>query len=314
MITGLQIDGEISDWLATRGEEHVPLTFVYRSPYDNLTGRHIKHFADETLLAWFQRVWDTPDPGGDVDVSELLFGQYVYGFSSLFDRIWEHQLEVPKSDDQLKQCLEQYIYAELFAECSSEVLQVFTDDDELDVRYFLMDDRFIERNQDRCAFLTHTRSLPTSVVGANGQPCTYLYIHAPEESADSQMWERVVTQGVRLDKPVATIEAYEKQGCCEACEVLAELSEMKSGNLTWQKALSSIAKKDRGYPARDGNQSVIDCSEHICQLHHHAKTWGETHLFHQIIVFDDLWAKAHPALSKSLDFYARDRGILENAN
>jgi hypothetical protein len=33
-------------------------------------------------------------------------------------------------------------------------------------------------------------------------------------------------------------------------------------------------------------------------------------LFHQVIVFDDLWAAAHPELAAAIDFYASDAGLI----
>jgi hypothetical protein len=35
------------------------ITFVYRSPYENPTGRYVKRLPDDSILAWFQRVWSS---------------------------------------------------------------------------------------------------------------------------------------------------------------------------------------------------------------------------------------------------------------
>src|SRR5687768_9741294 len=40
-----------------RERRPMPVHFVYRSPYEGPTGKFVKHFPDDTVLAWFQRQW-----------------------------------------------------------------------------------------------------------------------------------------------------------------------------------------------------------------------------------------------------------------
>ncbi len=287
------------------------LTFVYRSPYDNLTGRYVRKFPHGSILSWFQEVWGTKaaDCEGQ-DICEKLLGKAVYGFDSLFDAIQEHGLPVPRDNAELGKLLEAHVYAEGGTMFMPQALQVFTDDDEQDLRYFLLDDRFIEDNPDRCAFLTYEASLPTGTDTAGASPCAYLYVHSPVQTLDSQVWDAVTCPGVRLDDPVAVIEAYEALDYAEAEDVLDDLSELKSARLTWRDTLAALAKKERGSEDREGNDSQLICADHICQLHHHACTWEWGKLFHQVVLFDDVWAASHPHLESSLRFYASDGELI----
>lgn len=290
----------------------MPFTFVYRSPYENQTGRYIRRFPKHTILQWFQEHWFTHP---DTDSKELL-GSSVYGFENLFEEITLSEIPVPKDHNELGKILKEHIYAEGSVAFTPEVLEVFTDDDALDVRYWFIEDSFAERHPEKTAFLLHEGSLPTDVNTSETAPCTYLYAHGPVESADSQEWDCVQCPGSRLgDHPRAVIEAYEALGGAEAGEFFDALLEQKSGTMTWPEILEARTKLvPTGNTKRKANASVLQCSEHICQLDHHAKTWKLrriTKLFFQTILFDDIWAASHPMLARSIEHYACDRSIIE---
>jgi hypothetical protein len=290
------------------------ITFVYRSPYENLTGRYVKRLPDASILAWFQRVWNSQAGHAEDDLSERLLGQHVYGFDSLFDAIKQHSLAVPSDQRELEQQLKTHLYAQGGIACTPEVLQVLTNDDELELRYYFIDDSFIKGNPSRCAFLVHEGSLPKDGLSSVSEPCTCLFVHAPEQTIYSQVWDRVVKPGVRLDDLAGTIDAYKAMRNVNAVGVRQELISLASSGASWRDAVAVISAKDLGRGSRLANESVLDCSEHICQLHHHAATisWGrfQRRLFHQVIVFDDLWAAAHPELAAAIDFYASDTGLI----
>lgn len=290
------------------------ITFVYRSPYENLTGRYVKRLPDASILAWFQRVWNSQAGHAEDDLSERLLGQHMYGFDSLFDAIKQHGLAVPSDQRELEQQLKTHLYAQGGIACTPEALQVLTNDDELELRYYFIDDSFIKENPSRCAFLVHEGSLPKDGLSSVSEPCTCLFVHAPEQTIYSQVWDRVVKPGVRLDDLAGTFDAYKAMRNVNAVGVRQELISLASSGASWRDALAVISAKDLGRGSRLANESVLDCSEHICQLHHHAATisWGrfQRRLFHQVIVFDDLWAAAHPELAAAIDFYASDAGLI----
>ncbi len=295
----------------------MPITFVYRSPYQNLTGRYIKKFPHESLLEWFQEHWDRREPSDEPWLSEILLGQNVYGFGALFDAIEEHKIPVPKTNEELGAILKQHIYAEGGpASFSPRWLHVATDDDEWELRYNFLDDRYIEQKPEVFAFLTHEGSLPSDVAEVESEPCTYLFVHSPVASCDSQRWDRVIAKGARLDDVEAIIDAYavdsppREHPCWEADEVRELLIAKKADGLSWPQLLEEIAEIDYSY-ARKENRSQIECSEHICQLHHHAWDWAigdrdPIPIYFQVVVFDDIWAASHPFMLESMQCYADD--------
>ncbi len=126
--------------------------FVYRSHYDP-TLNHLRRFDDDTVLGWFHRNWKAvPDPAASDHVKKL-FGRHVYGFRSLFNAIAEHSLPAPASDAALKRLLDRHLYVEGELRCRPNVIQVLTDDDELEMAYYFFDDHFLAKHGDRAAFL-----------------------------------------------------------------------------------------------------------------------------------------------------------------
>jgi len=290
----------------------MPFTFAYRSPYNNLTGRYIRRFEDDTILSWFQKHWNSGSS------SEKILGQATYGFESLFDHVSEKQIPIPQTVEELGEVLKVNIYAEEGVRFAPQMLEVFTDDDELDLQYFMIEDEFAKQNPDRTSFLLHEGSLPTEAPVSESKPCTWLYVHSPVQSADSQTWDRVKCEGVRLaDGPRAVIEAYQGLRYAEAEKFYSSLVEWKDSEKTWQEIIEAWVEQCLQSNAddaklEDGTQLI--CDQHIIQLHHHAETWkrakGLSRLFYQVIVFDDVWAAEHPHLAKSIDFYASDRSLL----
>jgi hypothetical protein len=139
--------------------------FCYRSPYDSLLGRHLQPLPDETVLAWFQRNWtcaghseyedDWHSRSSDWLQSEL--GCDPYGLSSIFSAVRSNKLRCPRSEKQLFTLLRKHLYVEYDREtgilCQPGAIQVYTDDDNLDVCYYFWDDQYLARHADRAAFV-----------------------------------------------------------------------------------------------------------------------------------------------------------------
>lgn len=145
--------------------------FVLRSHYDNPSEKVARSFDDATVLDWFRNRWESfREHGADSDTAydhcERLFGVPVYGFSSLLVAIRENEVAVPESGDDLADTLETHLYFEGECLCESHCLQVLTDDDELELAYFLFDDAYLAEHGSRAAFLRRVDwRLPTAVEG-----------------------------------------------------------------------------------------------------------------------------------------------------
>jgi hypothetical protein len=139
--------------------------FCYRSPYDSLLGRHLQPLPDETVLAWFQRNWDCAGNSKDEDDWHARSSDWLqseldcdpYGLSSIFSAARREKLSCPRSDAKLFSLLREYLYVESDRKkgilCQRGAIQVYTDDDNLDVSYYFWDDRYLAKHADRAAFI-----------------------------------------------------------------------------------------------------------------------------------------------------------------
>jgi uncharacterized protein (TIGR02996 family) len=146
--------------------------FVYRSHYDTPALNHLRRFDDDSVLAWFRRHWrGVADYGEAARHVKKLLGCHVYGLGSLFHAIAEHSLAAPASDAALKRLLDENLYAEGEIICRPHVVQVLTDDDELEKAYYFFDDHFLAKYDDRAAFLLHEDwALPAGEGGGGFKP------------------------------------------------------------------------------------------------------------------------------------------------
>jgi uncharacterized protein (TIGR02996 family) len=132
-------------------ESRVPVYFVYRSHYDSPSGKRLARFEDDTLLGWFRSHWPTIAKG---DVGDLL-GFGVYGFGSLFGYDIEVIPPPPATDEELANYVQGNLYSEGPILTSPHLITVQTDDDELEVAYYIFDGHYLEEYGDRASFLLH---------------------------------------------------------------------------------------------------------------------------------------------------------------
>jgi uncharacterized protein (TIGR02996 family) len=138
--------------------------FVYRSHYQWPAGLRRQQFADATVLDWFRNHWwgITYENGAHERAAELL-GMDVYGFGSLFMAIAEHQLPPPRTNRDLAAVLREHLYVEGEIRCAPHAVQVLTDDDEIQMAYYIFDDEYLAKHRDRAAFfLNEGWQLPAS--------------------------------------------------------------------------------------------------------------------------------------------------------
>jgi uncharacterized protein (TIGR02996 family) len=154
--------------------------FVYRSHYDDPAGKRLKRFADATLLDWFRNHWRLGSAEEVGDRLDELLGFSVYGFASLFEHAAENDLPAPQTDDDLARYLEEHLYSEgPILYYPPHLLTVQTDDDELEVCYYVFDDRYLAEHGKLAAYLLKGWRLPSG--HADGP-------FEPTEPIDEEPW------------------------------------------------------------------------------------------------------------------------------
>jgi len=129
--------------------------FTYRSAYIP-NSRHVKVFEGNSVLSWFQQNWDLLS--GENDEDKKLLGTYVYGFpiSNYKDGL---KVPAPETISELKDKISKYVYSnEVLAD--EHCLQVFTDDDEIQLVWQVFDEDFAKANMDKVS-LWLAEDLPT---------------------------------------------------------------------------------------------------------------------------------------------------------
>jgi uncharacterized protein (TIGR02996 family) len=192
------------------------VTIVYRSHYDDPSGKRVKRFEDATVLDWFRNHWAELSRDDADKRLPALIGFDIYGFPSLFGRAHEQNLPAPKDDAQLGEYLAAHLYSEGPILAEPHRITVQTDDDELEVCYYIFDDAYLAEHGARAAYLlnegwrlpaehaeagTFEPSEPTLAEGptGGGTGATYLVLLTYEDSANlSDMRGASRIEGVRI--------------------------------------------------------------------------------------------------------------------
>ena len=332
--------------------------FVYRSPYDNPTGKFVRRFDDTSVLAWFQIRWEGAKEAEDTyDYARSLVGCSVYGFGSLFECIKECDLPCPRSDRELARVLKEHLYAEGEILARPNVIQVLTDDDELELAYYFFDDTFLAKHGDRAAYLLQKatalpaagKEAPTATARARTRRLklsgehggvTYLaFLTFYDSCALSDLEGAYRIEGVRVPELMAYLQirtlrgdvpfeirlmqaqarAYTDVANLEA--LWQRLGRLSLRNLSdaYDTAVYTQSDPVRGHqilaaavPGEGPGSALsqVQAGSHLAQLCLHVDTWGKQPLFHQWIVFDDLWLAANPALGNAILRYAAQWDVL----
>jgi uncharacterized protein (TIGR02996 family) len=100
---------------------------------------------------------------------------------------------------------------------------------------------------------------------------------------------------------------------------LAGVSRYPVSDLSWfgkgsipsaQQELAEMRERLPTRPEHDPSKSLINVEEHAAQLCLHTGNWDGKEMFHQWLLFDDLWASAHPNLANAILCYARRWDVL----
>ncbi|MBE1532562.1 hypothetical protein [Actinomadura algeriensis] len=141
--------------------------FVSRWREEVPFSKRVVTVAEATVLGWFRRGWSREDPQAWID-NEL--GGDVYGLDSIFEEVQKRSLPQPRSVDELRELLHEHLWVEGtddFIRLGEHALRVRTDDDEVDLAYYFIEDEAAAASPDRLAFLLHdTWPLPTDAVAS----------------------------------------------------------------------------------------------------------------------------------------------------
>lgn len=135
--------------------------FVYRTPYDQPFGKYYCRFDHDDVLSWFLDLLErvrkcaTADEANESIINFL--GANVYGFWMLTERLFDEgkKLTAPKDFGQLVEFIRRHLYVNEVKSDAPHLLQVLTDDDELDLAWYAFDDEFAARHPERAAFLLY---------------------------------------------------------------------------------------------------------------------------------------------------------------
>jgi uncharacterized protein (TIGR02996 family) len=129
--------------------------FVFRSHYEDPSGKRLKRFEDATLLDWFRNHWlELADPEtGDADRLQDLLGFWWLG--SLFNGAKQDRLPPPKSEEQLREYIEEHLYTEGEVVFQPHALTDLDNDDELEYCYYAFDDVYLAEHPGHADFLLH---------------------------------------------------------------------------------------------------------------------------------------------------------------
>ncbi|WP_326557225.1 hypothetical protein [Micromonospora sp. NBC_01796] len=177
--------------------------FVCRWREESPFGKRVVTVPDATALDWFRRGWDRDDA---YDWIGRELGGDVYGLNSIFEEARERNLPRPETVDELRELLNEHLWVEgddegTFIRLGEHALRVRTDDDEVDLAYYFIDNEAAASSPDRLTYLLHdTWPLPTSAAApdtvfshdvpvrtvqrARPEPDSVFSVHLPWDSPD----------------------------------------------------------------------------------------------------------------------------------
>lgn len=315
------------------------LYLAYRSGYIP-NNRYVKEFEEETIINWFQRYWDkfiTENPEEDDEYVTAL-GTHIYGFP-----IWPYDDEplpsMPTDFEELKNTIGKYIYNNEI-QGDENCLKVLTDDDEIELAWFLFTEKYKKENFEKLSLWFHNQ-LPTKYgeVGTkldvdieilpqgNKEGCIYFISCPIYDGANLEDLEGCYKiENIRIPDIIDYLkendfEESEKEydyGYSEL-EFLQYISRV-SENIdveTLFKIFSKIPITELDVNQyedstidellkldlrNDKEKSKVNASEHICEIS--INTVGE--YYNYWIVFDDLWVEENEGLAKSILCFGKE--------
>ena len=278
----------------TQNDDNDFIYFAARTPYNTASGRYVKKLPAKSVLQWFQDNWNS-----ERDSNESV-GAHFYGLGSLFENT--NGNEIPQSLEEVVAAIETRCYNNSIV-AHEGAIEFTTDDDELHLVYHWFTPDFAEKNMDRVGFLIHEGWLPSEVNEiSNSQPATYLCSRSPCQTCDSELWDYFEIPDIRLDQ-IGNVAAIMEAKRGADSYWLKKFLETVPNEFSWEQAIEKLVAEQCNWE-NGNNETEFHCSTHICEMRQHYTThsnWSsKPKEFHQFVVFDDLWAAAHPTMVKSI--------------
>ncbi|GAA2480948.1 hypothetical protein [Winogradskya humida] len=296
--------------------------FVCRWREDSPFSKRVVTQPDATVLDWFRRGWVRDDPE---DWIEAELGGGVYGLESIFERGREQGIAAPETVDELRELLDEYLWVESDDDpirLGEHALRVRTDDDEVDLAYYFIDDVAAAASPERLAFLLNdTWPLPANAIAF---PDAHFSHHVPVRivppagaGGDAVYSVRVGWEhrgnGTNLDLTGALM--FPGVSLPELVGHLRDADDLKADDARLLRELIAPGDDDIGlamrrYAQLDGydpapgvvrdkkpGRDIISLEPHIAQV---ARYIDDFFGYDQWFLFDTRWAAAHPDLASSL--------------
>ena len=297
--------------------------FVYRTHYEGPLSKRVKKLNAPSVLAWFQKAIKAKGKGVEKEL-----GGGVYGFDSLFEE--EH--DVPKTVAALRDLLEEDLYSEGDIRVDAHSVRVQTDDDEVDLAYFFLDDAAVKK-KDRVAWLLHDEPKLPAKIGkgkykppfaidalskVKGEGTTYVCLLTFADS-ESMPGSAHAFQGVRLPGLAAHMRSAKAEewpfelrllrASLDGDDVAAGLKKIAGypllDVLNAESTSEAMTKADMDKLAKgrkaNAKKLVMHATPHAVLFSPYVtKSFGHQ----QMVFFDDLWASANADLASSLLRYA----------
>ncbi|MEU4620409.1 hypothetical protein AB0G04_10595 [Actinoplanes sp. NPDC023801] len=312
------------------------MIFVSRDRCASPYSRMVVPVPGVTVLEWFQREWRNVD-------AEDTIGGGAYGLYTLFEAVQEHDLPCPATLEELHATLDEHLWIEADdpLRLDERGLRVRTDDDEVDLAYYFLEDSAVARWPSRLAYVVNETwplpadaathglipDVPVRVAGtpAPGDDAVFLVRTGWEHTESGHNLDlegAIVFPGVLLPELPGHLLAA-GDGVARTWPADAQLlrSLVVPGDADPGAALRRYISLRAGYGLRgpDGRSaptreqviawaaegpadaSRADVSTHIGQA---ARYLDSFFGYDQMLVFDTRWAAAHPGLAESLLRYA----------
>ncbi|GAB3850382.1 hypothetical protein GCM10027610_075250 [Dactylosporangium cerinum] len=261
-------------------------------------------------------------------------GGDVYGLDSIFVAAREHGLPPPRSTGELRELLHAHLYVEGgedYIRLDEHSLRVRTDDDEVDLAYYFLDDAALAAEPDRLAYLVHEAwPLPSAAADAADAPVTYAVFLDSHDDQRIAGTPPVELPGVRLPDLAAHLRFADPRRHPSWPTALLVLRALIGPDEPGIDAALARCNRWPGFdhwdppelPAEHGAAhrhalrvldeggtvghrrpaaSLLRVTDHLAQFAMHR---GDDLGHVQWFLFDTAWAAAQPALARSLLHYA----------
>ncbi|GGO81578.1 hypothetical protein [Nonomuraea cavernae] len=140
--------------------------FVYRSWYAGPLSKHARHFPGVTVLDWFRRSWDEAAREDAHEWVRRELGADVYGLYSVF----ETGEPAPTSMADLRRLMRHHLHYEEDLRVDDHSVRVLTNDDEVKLAYYFVDDALVSAEPDRWSYPVHQGRLLPDAADGPGRP------------------------------------------------------------------------------------------------------------------------------------------------